>query len=248
MDERVRFLARLLDGESMSDLCREAGTSRKTGYKILKRYKEEGVTAISDRSRRPDRYANRLPPQLEAMIVGLKKDKPHWGARKLRERLLPRLPNDIKPPAVSTIHAVLDRNRLVSHQGRARRRAEGTKLSAGAAPNDLWCADFKGEFRLGNGQHCDPLTVTDHASRYLLLCEALASVREDPHHRRLRALVPRARLAGCHPLRQRRALRQPERPSSISPSSHSGGCASASPSSASSQAIRSKTAATSVCT
>ncbi len=78
-----------------------------------------------------------------------------------------------------TIHAVLDRNSLVCHQGRQRQRAQGTPLSAGAAPNDLWCADFKGEFRLGNGNDCYPLTVTDHASRYLLLCEALASVRED---------------------------------------------------------------------
>lgn len=180
MDERLRFVARLLDGESMSALCREAGISRKTGYKVFERYKQEGVSAISDRSRRPYRYANQLPPQLEAMITGLKRGKPHWGARKLRELLVRRLPNDIRPPAVSTIHAVLDRNGLVSHQGRPRRRAQGTSLSAGAAPNDLWCADFKGEFRLGNGQYCYPLTVTDHASRYLLLCEALASTREDP--------------------------------------------------------------------
>ena len=180
MDERLRFIARLLEGDSMSDLCREVGISRKTGYKILTRTKEEGVTAITDRSRRPWRYANQLPPQLEAMIVGLKKNKPHWGARKLCELLLRRLPNDIKPPAVSTIHAVLDRNRLVSHQGRARHRAQGTPLSAGAAPNDLWCADFKGEFKLGNGRYCYPLTVTDHASRYLLQCEALESTREAP--------------------------------------------------------------------
>ena len=75
---------------------------------------------------------------------------------------------------------MLDRNGLVSHQGRPRRHAQGTPLSAGAAPNDLWCADFKGEFRLGNAQYCYPLTVTDHASRYLLLYEALDSVREDP--------------------------------------------------------------------
>ena len=75
---------------------------------------------------------------------------------------------------------MLDRNGLVSRQGRPRRHAQGTPLSAGAAPNDLWCADFKGEFRLGNAHYCYPLTVTDHASRYLLLCEALDSVREDP--------------------------------------------------------------------
>ena len=180
MDERLSFIARHLEGEGMSDLCREFGISRKTGYKILARYKEEGVTAISDRSRRPWRYANQLPPQLEALIVGLRKNKPHWGARKLRELLVRRLPGDVKVPAISTIHAVLDRNGLVRHQGRPRHRAQGTPLSAGAAPNDLWCVDFKGEFRLGNSQYCYPLTVTDHASRYLLLCEALDSTREDP--------------------------------------------------------------------
>ena len=114
------------------------------------------------------------------MIVGLKKNKPHWGARKLRELLVCRLPGEVKIPAISTIHAVLDRYDLVQHEGRPRRRAQGTKLSPGADPNDLWCAEFKGEFRLGNGQYCSPLTVTDHASRYLLLCEALDSTREDP--------------------------------------------------------------------
>jgi transposase len=77
MDERLRFIGRLLEGKSMSELCREAGIFRKTGYKIFSRYKEEGVTALSDRSCRPYRYANQLPPQQEAMITGLKKDKPH---------------------------------------------------------------------------------------------------------------------------------------------------------------------------
>jgi len=81
---------------------------------------------------------------------------------------------------VETIHAVLDRNGLVSRLNRRRPRANGTLLSLGSQPNDLWCADFKGEFRLGNGRFCYPLTVTDHASRFLLLCEALESVREDP--------------------------------------------------------------------
>jgi transposase len=78
MDERVRFVGRLLDGEGMSELCREFGISRKTGYKIFNRYRQEGVEALTDRSR----YANQLPDQVEAMIVRLKKEKPHWGARK----------------------------------------------------------------------------------------------------------------------------------------------------------------------
>ena len=82
-------------------------------------------------------------------------------------------------PATSTIHAVLHRHGLVTGIGRPRHRAHGTPLSSGLAPNDLWCADFKGEFKLGNGHYCYPLTVTDHASRYLLMCEALDSVREN---------------------------------------------------------------------
>jgi transposase InsO family protein len=179
MDERLRFIARLLEGEAMTDLCLEFGISRKTGYKIYDRYKQSGAEALSDRSRRPWRYANQLPPQLEAQIVGLKRSKPHWGARKIRELLVRRLASEIKVPARSTIHAVLDRNGLVKRMGRRRNKAHGTALSAGASPNDLWCADFKGEFTLGNRCYCYPLTVTDHASRYLLMCEALDSVRED---------------------------------------------------------------------
>ena len=179
MEERLRFVARLLDGESMTEVCREFGISRKTGYKIFDRYKEHGLAALTDRSRRPVRYANQLPVQVETLIVRLKGEKPHWGARKIRELLVRRLSGDVRVPARSTIHAVLDRHGLVKRGGGPRHRARGMPLSAGAAPNDLWCADFKGEFKLGNGRYCYPLTVTDHASRFLLLCEALESNRED---------------------------------------------------------------------
>ena len=179
MDERLRFVARLLDGEAMSDVCRAFGISRKTGYKIFDRYKEHGLEALTDRSRRPVRYANQLPPQVESLIVTAKQDKPYWGARKIRELLVRRLRSEVRVPAKSTIHACLHRHGLVKAPGKPRHRATGTPLSAGAAPNELWCVDFKGEFKLGNGRYCYPLTVTDHASRFLLLCEALESVRED---------------------------------------------------------------------
>ncbi len=82
-------------------------------------------------------------------------------------------------PAKSTIHAVLDRHGLVERRGRLRHRAQGTALSLGQIPKELWCTDYKGEFLLGNHKYCYPLTVTDHASRYLLTCEALSSTRED---------------------------------------------------------------------
>ena len=114
MEERLRFVARLLDGEGMSDVCRGFGISRKTGYKIFNRYKDEGLEALTDRSRRPVRYANQLPDQIERMIVRLKKDKPHWGARKIRELLVRKLAGDVRIPAKSTVHAVLDRHGLVS--------------------------------------------------------------------------------------------------------------------------------------
>lgn len=179
MEERLRFVARLLEGEGMSDVCREFGISRKTGYKIFNRYKDDGLEALTDRSRRPVRYANQLPEPVEAMIVSCKKNKPHWGARKIRELLVKRLAGDVRVPSKSTVHAVLDRHGLVAHaRKRQRHRAEGTALSQASLPNDLWCADFKGEFKLGNGQYCYPLTVTDQVSRYLLCCEAFESTRE----------------------------------------------------------------------
>src|SRR6186713_1807452 len=177
MDERLRFVARLLEGEKMAPLCAEFGISRKTGYKIFDRYKDCGIGAFSDRSRRPQRQANRLPPQLEAVIVHLKREYPGWGAPKIREKLrgqssAPHL------PAISTVHAVLDRHGLVKRRRRRRPRATGTGLSRPTQPNARWCADYKGEFLLGNRQYCYPLTVTDFASRYLLTCEALATTQE----------------------------------------------------------------------
>jgi transposase InsO family protein len=248
MDERLRFVAQLLDGEPMTEVCRAFGISRKTGYKIFNRYKDYGLEALTDRSRRPVRYANQLPPQVEGLILTLKRDKPHWGARKIRELLVRRLAADVRIPAKSTIHAVLHRHGLVRPIGRPRNRASGTPLSEGAAPNELWCADFKGEFKLGNGRYCYPLTVTDHASRFLLLCEALESTREDLAITGFEQLFAERGLPGA--IRsQTTACPLPARmPSSTSPSSPCGGSGSASASSASSQAIRSKTAGTNACT
>jgi putative transposase len=173
-DERLRFIARLLDGESMTALCTEFGISRKTGYKIYDRYKDYGVHGLTDRSRRPYRHANQLPLVLEKQIVRLKREYPDWGAPKLREKLRGRC-GPLRCPAISTIHAVLDRHGLVQRRRRRRYRATGTPLRAATEPNALWCADFKGEFRLANRQYCYPLTITDFASRYLLTCEALSS-------------------------------------------------------------------------
>src|SRR5687768_16287540 len=177
MDERLKFVARRLDGEKMAVLCREFEISRKTGYKIWNRYRDCGLTGLTDRCRRPYRQANQLPFQVEHRIVQLKQDHPSWGAPKIREKLR-RLELGISLPAISTVHAVLDRHGLVRRRGRKRVRAQGTPLSRPVAPNELWCADYKGEFMLADRRYCYPLTITDFASRYLLHCEALSTTRE----------------------------------------------------------------------
>jgi putative transposase len=176
MDERLRFVARLLEGEKMAPLCAEFGISRKTGYKIYERYKDCGVGAFSDRSRRPHRQANRLPAPIEAVIVRLKREYPSWGAPKIREKLRQQFTGP-QLPAISTVHAVLDRYHLVQRRRRRRHATGSTALSRPTEPNALWCAD-KGEFMLGNRRYCYPLTITDFASRYLLTCEALSTTQE----------------------------------------------------------------------
>ncbi|MFZ0468814.1 MAG: IS481 family transposase [Thiogranum sp.] len=177
MDERLRFVARLLDGEKMAVVCREFGISRKTGYKIFNRYKDEGLSGLEDRARSPYRHPNKLPFQVETVILRIKREHTSWGAPKIREKLAKAYPM-ISLPAASTIHAVLDRHGLVKRRKRRRYKAQGTQLSHVRSPNALWCADYKGQFRLGNRQYCYPLTITDYPSRYLLACEGLESTRE----------------------------------------------------------------------
>jgi len=130
VDERLRFVARLLEGENMAAMCREFDISRKTGYKIFSRFKDFGLEGLTDRSRRPYRHANRLPFQIEATIVQLKQEHPSWGAPKIREKLRRRC-SDIQLPAISTVHAVLDRHGLVTRGRRQPRyKAQGTPLSS----------------------------------------------------------------------------------------------------------------------
>jgi putative transposase len=109
----------------------------------------------------------------------LKREYPGWGAPKIREKLrqqskAPHL------PAISTVHAVLDRHGLVKRRRRRHHASAASFLSQPTEPNALWCADYKGEFRLGNRRYCYPLTVTDFASRYLLACEALSNIQRPP--------------------------------------------------------------------
>src|SRR5438445_6955332 len=130
--------ARLLEGEKMAPLCAAFGISRKTGYKIFERYKDCGIAAFTDRSRRPYRQANRLPAPIEATIVRLKREYPGWGAPKIREKLRQQVPG-LQLPAISTVHAVLDRHGLVKRRRRRRPPAAGTELARGGAECPLVC-------------------------------------------------------------------------------------------------------------
>jgi len=178
MDERLRFVARLLDGEKMAVLCREFDISRKTGYKIFSRYKDSGLEGLTDRSRRPYRQGCQLPFPIEQLILQVKREHPSWGAPKIREKIR-RKHCAIQLPAISTVHAVLHRHGLVNvyRPRQHSHKAQGTALSRPVHPNELWCADYKGEFMLADHRYCYPLTVTDAASRYLICCEALSSTQ-----------------------------------------------------------------------
>lgn len=180
MDERMKFIGRILSGEKIAPLCREFGISRVTGHKIWNRYIQDGSRGIYNRSRAPHKHPNQLPFEVEQLIVRLKKEKPHWGAPKIRELVSNKYPS-INLPATSTVHCVLNRHGLVKHSRKRRKhRAIATYLSTPQKPNDLWCTDFKGQFKMGNNNYCFPLTLSDFVSRFVISCEALSSTEAQP--------------------------------------------------------------------
>ena len=179
VSERMQLIARLQAGERMAELCREFGISRKTGYKILGRFEVEGADALLDRSRRPLRSPLRVSEALSQVILEERRLHPTWGPRKLRVALS-RKHAGVRWPSTTTIGEILKRNGLVVGRHRRRLVTPHTQpLRHAIRPNALWCADFKGQFRLGNGRYCYPLTVTDACSRMILGCTSLESTKED---------------------------------------------------------------------
>ena len=170
-DEKLRFVAAWeMGGTTMTALCESFGVSRQAGYELLGRYRAEGVAGLSARSRAPHRPGRAMPEDVAAAIVALRRERPFWGPRKLRAVLSGREP-DVAWPAPSSMGDLLRREGL-SEPRRRRRRAEPASrpFAPVRAPNDLWCIDFKGWFRTRDGTRCDPLTVTDAHSRFLLEC------------------------------------------------------------------------------
>jgi len=174
MDERRGFIEDWLKGEwTVVSLCRAYGVSRKTGYKWIARFKESGFVGLEDRSRAPMRRPNAVPPGMVERIVATKRAHVRFGPLKILH-VLKRQEPDLDWPAASTIGDILDRHGLVSRAKRRRKSTPGAlPLQTGGAPNEVWCADFKGWFKTGDGSRCMPLTISDHYSRYLIGCHGL---------------------------------------------------------------------------
>ncbi len=183
MEERCKLIAEMTTGEeSVAEICRVYGISRKTAYKWRKRYEEEGEAGLEDRHRAPAHQPHGMGEEIGKAIVELREEHPRWGARKLKA-YLERHFGGLRWPAASSMGELLRREGLSQPRRKRRRTPRQTEpLAHAKAPNQVWSADFKGHFRCGDGARCDPLTITDGYSRYLLRCRAVAKA-DGPHVR-----------------------------------------------------------------
>jgi len=175
LEERMRFVTASLESvDSMAVLCRRFGVSRRTGYKWIERYEQLGPAGLADRSRASLAHPNQVPEALAERILTLRRLHPSWGPRKLRV-VLERQDGEVCWPAPSTIGDLLRRAGLSVPPKRLSHATPSVDpLGEAVAANRIWCADFKGHFRTGDGSRCDPLTVTDAYSRYVLRCTSVA--------------------------------------------------------------------------
>jgi len=174
MEERMRFVDAVVDNEeSFASICRRFGVSRKTGYKWLARYDEDGVAGLAERSRAPLHHARAITAAIAEQCVAVRRAHPSWGPVKVQAWLEDHRPR-VPWPAASTIGALFDREGLTVRR-RLRRRSppSSAPFAHCGAANDVWCTDFKGWFLTGDGRRCEPLTLSDAHSRYLLRCQAM---------------------------------------------------------------------------
>jgi len=171
-----------LDQECFAELCRRYGISRQTGYKWVERFQAQGLSGLEDLSRAPRDSPHAMSAEVADRLIELRERHPRWGPRKLRAYLEKQNP-ERRWPATSSIGELLQREGLVQAR-RLRRRVPrySEPLAHAAGPNQVWCADFKGWFVCGDGQRCDPLTISDAFSRYLLRCRAVEKA-DGPHVR-----------------------------------------------------------------
>lgn len=179
MDEKILFIAdHLREAGSFCQLCERYGISRKTGYKWVERYRAEGMAGLEERSRKPHTAAGEIPYAIRKAIIELRRQgRDPLGPKKIQALLGQRFP-DQSVPSKSSIYNVLKREGMLEPKRRRRRvQPSAHRLATATVPNELWSADYKGQFKLGNGHWCYPLTVMDHASRYLLGCQGLEGPR-----------------------------------------------------------------------
>lgn len=181
MDERVKFIGAYLRGEiKVNRLSDSFGVSRKTAYKWIKRYAEGGIAELVERSKRPHEHPNATSPEVVALVIAMRKEHAFWGPKKLLAVLASGYPG-LKLPATSTVGHLLARHGLTHAQRKVRRSTPyGQPFLGYDKPNAVWCADFKGHFRLLDRTRCHPLTISDGYSRFLLRCESLRHPRLEP--------------------------------------------------------------------
>ena len=175
-DEKLAFIADWQRDEmSFAELCRYYGVSRQAGYELVARYEADGVAGLQPCSRAPHTHPNQVPEAVSAALLELRRSHPRWGAKKLRAYLAAHQP-EVVWPAVSTINELLDRHGLLVRRERRRRAPpSGVGLVACAASNDVWGVDFKGFFLTRDGARCDPLSLSDLYSRYVLRLQLVAA-------------------------------------------------------------------------
>ena len=173
-EQRKFVIARMVEGETpFFELCQRFGISRKTGYKRMSRFKERGLEGVGDLPRIPRTHPNQTPNEVAEMLVNAKRHHMTYGPRKLLVVIARENPG-IALPAPSTASKILKEHGLVRSRRRSRKSAPWTTpFSDVKQPNDTWCADFKGWFRTTDGVRCNPLTITDASSRYLIACTGL---------------------------------------------------------------------------
>jgi putative transposase len=201
MDERHRFIAELqLSQRSFSEICRRFGISRKTGYKWLDRFQQDGHSGLQDRGRSPQSCPWATAPAVREAILEVRRDYPDYGAKKIRWFLEDHRP-ELALPSRTTIHNIIDREGLVQpRRPRVRRWHPGRPWTLAEEPNAIWTIDFKGQFRLGNGVLCYPLTTQDMFSRYLLGCPWAHEHRPGAHTEGPRAALPGVRSPSADPV------------------------------------------------
>ena len=179
MNERLKFVQDAQsDRFTMAELCARYGVSRPTGYKWIARYAEEGRRGLGDRSRAPQTCPHKISTPMTELLCAAREAHPFWGARKLLVVLQGKHPRLHDWPAASTVADLLARRGLVQRRRQRHPTTHPGVLAAVAdAPNDLWTADFKGQFRTGDRAYCYPLTIADLASRFLLTCHGLRSTK-----------------------------------------------------------------------